>query len=314
MQRPLIAVLFRPAKSKNCFRSHGLEGIKIVMVSHYKGAMIKSISSFLTLLSICFLSVSCAKAADLESANELYAKSGLEKQMRDIGPALLAGYRNNYSKSKRHTARDKKIYRNIGQMIEHSFDTQAIKEIVVNGLVKNIAESDMKLILAWLDSPAGNKITKMEERASSREGMEELENYMRNIQKYPLSAKKIRLIKDLNSSMNITETTVDLTLVAQFALSMTTKKPKRKMSRDDIRKLYAEFIKKNRSRIEPMIAHQVQGSLLYTYRTLPNGDLEKYVTFSKTASGKKYNNITTSYILKAITMSSLKFALATSRL
>lgn len=274
----------------------------------------KFVSSFLTLLLIYFLSISCVTAADLKSANELYAKSGLEKQMRDIGPAILAGYRNNYSKSRRHTARDKKIYRNIGQVIEHSFDTQAMKEIVVNGLAKDIAESDMKLILAWLNSPVGTRITKMEERASSKKGIKETQDYIRNIKKYPISAERIRLIKDLNSSMNITETAVDITLAAQFALSMTTKKTKRKLSRDDIRKLYAEFIKKNRSRVEPMMVYQVQGSLLYTYQTLPDGDLEKYVAFAKSASGRKYNITTSSYMLKAIVRSSLKFALETSRL
>lgn len=274
----------------------------------------KFISSFLTLLLIYFLSISCVTAADLKSANELYTKSGLEKQMRDIGPALLAGYLNNYSKSRRHTARDKKIYRDIGQVIENSFDTQAMKEIVVNGLVNNIAESDMKLILAWLGSPVGNKITKMEERASSKEGMAGMQDYIRNIKKYPPPAERIRLIKDLNSSMNIVKTTVDMALVAQFALSTTTKKIKKKLSCDDIRKQYAEFIKKNRSRVEPMIAHQVYGSLLYTYQALPNGDLEKYVAFAKSASGIKYNNITSSYMLRAIVGSSLKFAQEASRL
>lgn len=273
----------------------------------------KFISSFLTLLLIYFLSIPCVKAADLESANELYVKSGLERQMQDIGQALLAGYKNNYGKSEQHTARDKKIYRNIGQVIEHSFDPQAMKKIVVNGLVKDIAESDMKLILAWLNSPVGTRITKMEERASSKKGIKETQDYIRNIKKYPISAERIRLIKDLNSSMNITETAVDITLAAQFALSMTTKKTKRKLSYDAIRKLYAEF-KKNRSRIEPMMVHQVQGSLLYTYQALPDGDLEKYVAFAKSASGRKYNSTTSLYMLKAIVRSSLKFALETSRL
>jgi len=42
----------------------------------------------------------------------------------------------------------------------------------------------MKLILTWLGSPAGNKITKMEEMASSKEGMEGMQDYIRNIKKY----------------------------------------------------------------------------------------------------------------------------------
>ena len=268
----------------------------------------KFISTFSTLLLIYFLSISCVNGADPESANELYVKSGLEKQMRDIGPALLAGYRNNYSKSRRHTARDDKIYRNIGRVIERSFDTQAMKEIVVNGLANDLSESDMKLILAWLDSPAGQKITRLEERASRKEGMDEAQAYIRNIKKAPLSAERIRLIRDLNSSMNITETTVNITLAAQFAFSMTKIKTRRKLSHDDIRKLYEDFKKKNRPRIEPMIARQVNGSLLSTYKTLPDEDLKKYVVFTQSAGGIKYNTVTSSYTLQAIIESSLEFA------
>jgi len=114
--------------------------------------------------------------------------------------------------------------------------------------------------------------------------------------------------------MNITGTTLDIALAAQFALSMTTQKTKRTLSRDDTRKLYAEFIKKNRSRIEPMIAHQVFGSLLYTYQALSDGDLEKYVAFTKSASGIKYNNVTSLYMLRAIVQGSLKFAREISQL
>ena len=132
----------------------------------------KCIFSCTALLLICFFSMSCVNAADRQSASELYVKSGLEKQMRDIGPALLAGYKNNYSRSDQHTDRDKKIYENIEQVIEDSFDVEGMRETVVVGLMEGISDGDMELILAWLDSPVGKKITGLEERAGSEEGCE----------------------------------------------------------------------------------------------------------------------------------------------
>ena len=267
----------------------------------------KFIFTFFTLLVICFLSISDVTAADQESASELYVRSGLEKQMQGVGPALVAGYQNNYRNSKEHTSRDEKIYQNIGQVIENSFDTQVMRETVVNGVMENISESDMKLILAWLDSPVGNKITELEERAGSKEGMEETQEFIRNVKKTSTTKERIRLIKELNSSMNITATTVDITLSTQFALSMTTKQARGKLSRDAIRKLYEDF-KKNMLQIEPMVEHQVNGSLLYTYQTLTDEELGQFVDFAKTTSGKNYTTVTSSFLLQGIVESSLQFA------
>ena len=42
--------------------------------------------------------------------------------------------------------------------------------------------------------------------------------YIKNIKKASISPERIRLVKDLNSSMNITDTTVDIALSTQFAL------------------------------------------------------------------------------------------------
>ena len=267
----------------------------------------KFISIFSILLLICFFAISDVIAADRESADELYVKSGLEKQMQGIGPALLAGYQNNYRNSKKHTARDEKIYQNIGKVIESSFDTQVMRETVLNGIVENISENDMNVILAWLSSSVGKKITELEEMAGSKKGMDETQKFIRNIKKTSITKKRIRLIKELNAAMNITATTVDITLSTQFALSMTTKQAKGKLSRDSILKLYEDF-KKDMVQIEPMVEHQVHGSLLYTYQPLADEELEQFVAFVKSKSGKNYTSVTSSFLTQAIIEGSLQFA------
>jgi len=267
----------------------------------------KFISTFSALLLIYFLSISCVNGADLESANEMYVKSGLEKQVQDIGPALLASYTNNYNKSDWHTGHDKKIYQRIGQVINDSFDTQTMRGKIVNGLAQDISSSDMEMILAWLSSSVGRKITELEKKAGSKEGVKETQAYIKNIKKSQLSAERISLIKDLNSSMNVTETTVNVALSTQFALSIATRTAKKKLSRDDVRKLYEDFTT-NSSQIEPMIKHQVHGSLLYTYQELTDEELVKFVTFAQSKSGKNYTSVTSSYLLQAIIESSLQLA------
>jgi hypothetical protein len=269
--------------------------------------------SFFLLILFFFFSASCVNGADRKSATELYVQSGLEKQMLDIGTALLAGYKNNYSKSKAHTAHDRKIYQNISQVVENSFDIQSMKEIVISGLMKDISDLDMKHILEWLNSTVGKKITALEKKAGSKEGVKETQDYIRELETSSVTRERVLLIRELNDAMNITETTVNIALSTQFALLMTLKEPKNKFSPEDVQKLYEDF-QKNRTQLEPMVQHQVHGSLLYIFQDITDEALEKYVTFTKSGSGRRYSSVTSSYILQAITVSSLQFALDISQL
>ncbi len=262
---------------------------------------------FSILFLLFFCSISNVHSADRQLANELYVKSGLEKQMHDIGHALLAGYRNNLRKSTRHTARDRKIENNIAQTIISSFDTQAMRKTIVEGMRRDISPDSMKDNLLWFDSPVSKKIVAMEKSASSKEGVIEFQKYIRNIRKMSFQPERIRHIKNLNTSMNIIQTTVDIALSTQFALSMTTRRAKNVLSRDDVSRLYNGF-KKRRSQIEPIIKNQVYGSLLYTYQKLSDEELGAYVVFVQSESGQKFSRVTSFFIHKAITESCLQFA------
>ncbi len=113
--------------------------------------------------------------------------------------------------------------------------------------------------------------------------------------------------------MNITETTLNIALSTQFALTMTLAPKKRNLSNGDIQKLY-EKSKEIRPQLEPMVEHQVYGSLLYTYQSLSDEALEKYITFIKSKSGERYSTVISSYMLQAITKSCLQFAGEISKL
>ena len=273
----------------------------------------KSIRSASILLYFLFLIPFQVNGADQESANELYVKSGLEKHLQDIGPALLAGYRHHYEKTKEPSERDKTIYRNIEQVIDTSFDTQKMKETVVSGVMRDIKAAEMKSILAWLNSPEGKEITALEEAAGTPKGLEETQRYIKNIKTAPITQERMHLIKELNSTMNITETTLDIAWSTQFALSMTLAPKGKRLNRQEIEKRYEES-QKDKRQIEPMVEHQVHGSLLYTYQTLPDEVLKTYISFLRSEGGQAYSSTTSSHMLRAITESCLQFAAEISQL
>ena len=138
-------------------------------------------------------------------------------------------------------------------------------------------------------------------------GVRETQAYIKNVTNSKFSNERVRLIKDLNTAMNITETSVQIALSTQFALSMTVNKQRKKLNPADIQNLYDHF-KKNRSQLEPIVKNQIHGSLLYTYQNLANEPLQKYFTFTKSDSGRKYSSVTSKFIVQTITDCSLQFA------
>lgn len=264
-------------------------------------------------LYFSFFPIFNLNSAERQLAEELYVQSGLQKQMSDIVLALLAGYKHNYDRMARHTDRDKVFHQRIEKVLKSSFDQQAMRKLVVDALEKQMSKNDAEEVLHWLGSSIGKKCTALEERASSQDGIEEGEQFLKNIKTRKFPEGRIHLIKELTVSMDIVETTVEMTLASQFALSMTTRQTKAELSTDKIEQLYNDF-KINRSRIEQAIKYQVYGSLLYTYQSLSDAELKEYVSFARSESGQNYTRITSSSIIKAITNSSLQFARAISRL
>jgi len=259
------------------------------------------------LLSAILFSIGGACADDRKMAEELYSKSGLEEQVKDIGAAVLVGYRNNYRRSDKHSVRDEQINRQIERVIDDSFDPETLRDTVIVGQTTDLSAEDLEAALAWLDSPVGEKVTELEEKASSEEGVKGLQDFARNFNKSSVSAERVRLIRELDQALHITETALDITLSTQFALSMTTREGDETLTRDDIRDLFDDF-QKYRPQLEPLVENRVHASLLYTYQQLTDKELGEYLAFAKSAKGAKYNRITALYLTRAITASCLDFA------
>lgn len=273
----------------------------------------KWFSPYAALLLITVFSNCFVYASNRQAAMEMYAKSGLEKQMLDIGPAFMAGYKEYYSMARHHLDHDRQVYNSIDQLVDRAFDSVKMREAIVSGLMEKISSGDMLQILAWLSSATGDKITILEEMAGGDAGAKAAQEYARNFTKGSVTEKRVELIKDLTSLMNIVETTVGVTVSTQFALSMTTGIAKKNLSHDDVVRLYENF-KANRPQNRKMIENRVYTSLLSTYRTLTDEELAEYVEFIRSEAGQKYSRVTSHFFLKAIVDGCLLLALEASGL
>lgn len=257
--------------------------------------------------------VGTAFAGERKLAEELYVKSGLAEQVEDIGAAILAGYQHNYQRSDAHTDRDEKIHREIGRVVAETFDVNNIRDSVVVGSANDLKSEDLDAALAWLDSPTGQKVTALEKKASSPEGVQGLRDFARNFTRDSVTQERVRLIRELDEALHVTETAVEIALSTQFALSVTVRPKTQTLSRDEIRELYEKF-RSNKDQLRPRVQNQVYASLLYTYQDLTDSELKAYLAFASSPGGAEYNRVTSVYLTRAITESCLNFAREIGRL
>ncbi len=257
---------------------------------------------------ILVCSASPVHGADRQSVEELYIKSGLARQLESVGPALWAGYSEYFRSSGGHSGREKKVYREVERLLAESFDVRRMRETLVAGLMLDIPDRDMERILAWLNSPVGRKITALEEHASSGEGMRQALEYIRSIERKSVPDSRRRLVERLDRAMDITATTVDVTLAMQFALALTMDGVGRNMSEDQVAERFENFRQNRNGQVPVTTRRQVLGTLLYTYQSLSDEELAGYLDFIGSESGQVYSRVTSKHLLQALNNASFEFA------
>ncbi len=234
------------------------------------------------------------KTADPRSVEKLMVKSGLSKQLEQIAPMVQTGMAQQNQQSGSLTAAELNDLNNVAAK---AFDAKTLTENVRKHIQANLSEADIQAALTWLNSPLGEKITKLEEDASTPAAYAEMEKMG---DKLGGNAGRIDLVKKLDLAVKGTETGVALALNTQTALvaAMTSGMPQEK--RPTMEAIEKE-LNKSRGQIQSAIEQSTLMSFLYAYRNLSDAEINKYIDFANSASGKKYSAVTSDAITAAVT-------------
>ena len=243
----------------------------------------------------------CSHAADRDNAmvQELFSKSGLEKQLNHLPLSIQAAFEQAEQQVRYLRSLPKRVTEIIKTQARESFRPESLKPIILGELAGKLSSSDMRKVLAWLNTPLGKKCTRLEEAASSPEAYAEIQEYAASLKKTAPTATRLDALKKFDSAARITETGIDTVMSMQVAVAFAitaTLPTEQQMSLERI----AAEIEKNRPEIEPDIAAQTLVSLLYTYRSLTDAELREYTAFVSSPAGVKYHDIASDALKKAI--------------
>ncbi len=248
--------------------------------------MFRYIIGALAAISI-FSSTLCSAAvkATPQMTQALMAKSGVNKQVEQIPMLMLYGMNEAIQQSQQPIPPD--VFENLKQAVLASFRADSMLEKIQQNIEKNLNTYDVEAILQWLTSPLGEKITKLEVAASTSSAYETITSMKDELLKDTARVKKIR---KLDAAIKATESSVDLALNTQIAVASSMAAA---FAPDDPA-LFDQIVKSTeagRKQLETVVKEQTLVSLLYTYRTLKDDEIDKYIDFASSDLGRRYQAV-----------------------
>ncbi len=261
---------------------------------------------FPVLLSFLFL----AGAAFAASANidELYRKSGLREQLLYIAPSMI----DDFDKSVKETAASERapdqLIEAVRDLMAKSYSVDSLKDIVLGEYEANLAPDEIRTVIAWLDSPTGQKSTQLDIESSKPELEREIQAFIAEVDKNPPPEARMKLALDYERTTSLTEATASMIIGMQLATAVAYNAlfvpPEQQKPLSEL----SEAAEKNRTMLEGTLRPELLSRILCTYRSLSDQELQQLIDFEASAPGKKFTRTSLAGIQKAMVGATGKFS------
>ncbi len=238
---------------------------------------------------------------------ELYVKSGLAKQLQQVPLLIQASLDQPLDDFGQKLPES--LISTMKALVPWAFALENLKKPVLQELREKLITPDIKEVLKWLDSPLGKKITQMEEAAATLEAQTAIDQYAMRMKSSPPTAARLKVIAQLDAASKATESAVELAVNTQIAVSLAinaTLPREQQMSPAEIKRQLA----KDRPDLEAAAKMQTVAALFYTYRTLTESEIQKYIEFLRSPAGSKFTSVSTVAIDKAFYECNIKWGKA----
>ncbi len=230
---------------------------------------------------------------------ELYVKSGLEKQMQELPRSIQASLDQQPITGDRPPKPRQQVLSVMKDLAQAAFAPESLKAVVLSEFREKLTTQNLKTVLKWFDSPLGIKCTRLEEEASTPEAYAEMRKYANDLKSSPPTPKRLKLIRQYDSAVKATQTTVETALGSQVALLLAINATLPREQQRSVADISRE-IKKYRPDIESAMKLETLVSLLYTYRGLTEADVQQYIKFATTPAGSKLYEVGNAALKKAL--------------
>jgi hypothetical protein len=235
--------------------------------------------------------------------DEIFFLSGLEDQLALIGEGL--GEALTPQLQQLPPAQGETIQR----VVLSEFNADALQRGVERHLERAHDPRYAGTVLAWLRSPLGRRITKLDVAAARPEGMRAMQAYAEAIASNPAPATRVGLVTELDAATGMTDFTLDATLSSATATAIGINGAQPPAQRLDESELRAA-LEAQRSALRPEIQKVTMVSMLYSYQDLSDEELARYIEFSESEPGRWYHDVVKRALLNTLTDASSRVGYA----
>lgn len=242
---------------------------------------------YFSILVLVFISmVSTAGFCQSENVvfNEFLDESGLRVQLLELPLIFVEQFEEEAADF------DDETRLRIRETIAQKFSDELIIKDALEFLSNNNNAEYMAAVRDWLNQPLTVKMNELEQDANSPEMEAEREVFLNALQDTPPPQERIDAILEFDEITDATYHTVSIITDLYLALikTMNTYQPGgQRMSEDESEQIRQSIM----TQLLPMYENVTIAMNLFTYRNVPDEELEEYIGFYKTDSGQWFVDI-----------------------
>ena len=245
-------------------------------------------------LSLVAGSASAANRISAETAGAIVQKSGVADQLADFGPSMRAGITTNPELASKMTEAQ---FGTLLGAFDAAYAPARLQTDINASLVKELKPAAAKDALAWLESPLGVKITALEntatELANDPEKMAAAQKLLERLP--PRRAERyIALMKSTGAAEAGAQIVLNSSLGIAYGAAATLGSAKPDL--DGMRK----ELEANRQPMVDALGNTYIVMFASVYESLAETDLDQYLAFADSPSGKAYHKALSAAIAAAL--------------
>ena len=228
------------------------------------------------------------KHAESPLISEFYEKSRMGESLDQIASMIISKFDEGLNKTDPSRRPPQEIVKGMRLLIAEAYSTEMLKTIILKEYESKMSPDEIRALIDWYESPLGMKCKDLSLAASTPRAQAEMEAYVFKLRQNPVAPERLKIAREIDAAGKYTESVVSLALGVQLAnaAGATAFMPPDKQT--SLARI-TEEMDQQRPKLEVMMHPVVIGSMLYTYRSLSDAELEEYAAFETSEIGKKYS-------------------------
>jgi hypothetical protein len=245
----------------------------------------------LTLVLLTALPVPADPAADEAMIGDLMELSGLTQQIQRLPQAYMTFVDQLFLGLERQRQPvPRSLQRHIRQSFTHALTPERLEQDIRSRLVRGLPQDVTLATLTWLQSDLGKKITVVELDVGSAEKPIELATFVLQLQLEPPSPERLQLVRRVEEVIQGSELATEAWETVVLAIAPAIEAEFAKKQQEGGEK-FQEQLASVRSNLKSLFQQGRLLEVLFTYRTLTDEELNRYVEFLEGPPGRDVTKV-----------------------